>query len=190
MSLLSAIAIGLYFGWAVGGTPKNLMRLQFRWSALIFVSIGLQLWLFTGLTITEWVVILIYPLSLLLALIWLGRNWRVAGVPVALLGGLSNFIAIIANGGLMPIQPALLAKIRSPEYVRQLAAGQVTSNSTLANSHTHLRWLTDIIFIPPPWPSPTVLSVGDLLIAAGVAWLIAAGMRTPQARSVEIVAAA
>ena len=191
MSLLSAIILGLGLGFVLNGRPKNLVALRFHWNGLLFASLVIQLLLFTGLSVSEEIVIFTYPLSLLLALIWLGRNWRITGVPVALIGGLSNFVAIITNGGLMPIQAALLTKIRSSEYVRQLAAGQVSSNSTLANSHTQLRWLTDVIYIPPPWPSPTVLSVGDLLIAAGVAWLIAAGMRARQPRSVgEIEAAA
>jgi hypothetical protein len=54
----------------------------------------------------------------------------------------------------------------------------VTSNSSLADSHTHLRWLTDQILIRPPWPLPTVLSVGDVLIALGVTWLIVKGMQS------------
>jgi hypothetical protein len=54
----------------------------------------------------------------------------------------------------------------------------VTSNSSLADSHTHLRWLTDQILIRPPCPLPTVLSVGDVLIALGVTWLIVKGMQS------------
>ncbi len=43
--------------------------------------------------------------------------------------------------------------------------------------------LTDRVLLPPPFPLPTVISVGDMVIAAGVVWLIAAGMRAPSTGS-------
>jgi hypothetical protein len=179
MSLLSAIVLGLVLGVAFRGHPRHIAALQLRWNLLIFLSLGIQLVLFTGLTITGWLVTIAYLLSGLLALAWLARNLRVPGIACVLVGGGSNFLAIAVNGGRMPVDATLLARTRGADYVRALAAGRVTSNSSLATSHTHLRWLTDLILIPPPWPLPTVLSVGDLLIAAGVVWLIAAAMRVP-----------
>ncbi len=177
MSLLSAIVIGLAIGFALGGRPHRLARLRLRWNALIFLSLALQVVLFTGLTIPGPVVTVVYLLSGLLSLAWLARNLTVPGMPCILTGGLGNVVAIAANGGRMPVDANLLARSRGITYVRDLAAGRVTSNSSLADSHTHLRWLTDQFLVPPPWPLPTVLSVGDLLIALGVVWLIAAGMR-------------
>ena len=80
----------------------------------------------------------------------------------------------------MPVEPNLLAQARGAGYVSALAAGRVTSNSSLADGHTNLRWLTDQILIPPPWPLPTVLSAGDIVIALGVIWLITRGMQPPR----------
>ena len=178
MSLLSAIALGIALGLVTGGRPGNLARIRLRWNALILLSLALQLVLFTGLSIPAPLVTIGYLTSGLLSLIWLGRNLDVPGIGCVFIGGLSNFVAIAANGGRMPVDAALLARTRGADYVRELAAGRVTSNSSLADSHTRLRWLTDQILIPPPWPLPTVLSVGDLLIAAGVVWVIAAAMRS------------
>lgn len=183
MSLLSAILVGLALGLALGGRPKNLGHLALRWNVLIFLSLAIQLVLFTGLTVPALVVTVGYLLSGLLSLGWLARNIAIAGIPVVLAGGLSNFLAIAANGGRMPVDASLLTRTRGADFVASLAAGRVTSNSSLADSHTRLRWLTDVILIPPPWPLPTVLSVGDVLIALGVVWLIAAAMnrsRIPQ----------
>jgi hypothetical protein len=177
MSLLSAIVVGLGIGYAIGGRPRNLARIDLRWNVLIFLSLAIQLVLFTGLSLAAGLVTVAYLTSGLLSIAWLGRNLRVPGVGCMLVGGLSNFLAIAANGGRMPIDAAVLARVRGADFVRALAAGQLTSNSSLADSHTHLRWLIDQFVIPPPWPLPTALSVGDLLIAAGVVWLIAAGMR-------------
>ncbi len=177
MSLLSAIVIGLALGFLLGGRPSRLSALQLRWNLLIFASLLVQLVLFTGLAVPAPLVTVAYLVSGGLALAWLLRNLTIPGIACVMAGGLSNFVAIATNGGRMPVDPGLLAQTRGAAYVSALAAGRVTSNSTLADHHTLLRWLTDQIPIPPPWPIPTVLSVGDLLIALGVIWLIARGMQ-------------
>jgi len=190
MSLLSAIVVGLALGFAMGGRPHRLARLRLRWNVLILLSLALQVVLFTGLTIPGPVVTVLYLLSGLLSLAWLARNLTVPGIPCVLAGGLGNVVAIAANGGRMPVDANLLARSRGATYVRDLAAGRLTSNSSLSDSHTHLRWLTDQFLVPPPWPLPTVLSVGDLLIALGVVWLIARGMQAsdhaPSARPADL----
>jgi len=178
MTLLSALIIGLALGAALGGHPRQLGQLTLRWNVLIFWSLALQLFLFTGASIDPPAVTVLYPLSGGLAIAWLARNLVIPGIACMMVGGLSNFLAIVANGGRMPVEPNLLAQTRGADYVRALAAGLVTSNSSLADSNTHLRWLTDLILIPPPWPLPTVLSVGDVLIALGVIWLIVKAMRS------------
>ncbi len=179
MSLLSAIVAGLGLGLLLGGQPRQLASLGLRSNALIFGSLGIQLFLFTGLSVPHDVVTVLYLLSGLLAIGWLSRNLRIHGIPCVAAGALSNFLAIIANGGRMPIDAALLARIRGSAYGSALASDRLTSNSSLADDHTRLVWLTDRILIPPPWPLPTVISLGDILIALGVIWLIAIGMRPP-----------
>jgi len=177
MSLLSAILIGVALGAALGGRPRRLGQLPLRWNAVVFGSLAIQLVLFTGLSIPATAVTVLYLLSGGLVIVWLARNLAIPGIACVMLGGLSNFVAIAVNGGRMPVEPNLLAQVRGAAYVSALAAGRVTSNSSLADSHTNLRWLTDQILIPPPWPLPTVLSVGDLVIALGVIWLIIRGMQ-------------
>ena len=185
MSLLSAILIGLALGAALGGRPRRLGQLPLRWNVLVFGSLAIQLFLFTGLSIPAPVVTVLYLLSGGLVIAWLARNLSIPGIACVILGGLSNFVAIAVNGGRMPVEPNLLAQARGAGYVSALAAGRVTSNSSLADSHTSLRWLTDQILIPPPWPLPTVLSVGDIVIALGVIWLITRGMQPPRHEPVD-----
>jgi hypothetical protein len=185
MSLLSAIVVGLGLGFLFGGRPQNLGQLKLRSNILVFLSLVIQLVLFTGLSLPPDAVTTAYLVSGLFGLIWLAQNFRVAGVPCMLLGTLSNFVTIALNGGRMPIEGVLLAKIRGADYVRELASGTVTSNSSLVNDHTQLWFLTDQILIPKPWPLPTVLSLGDLIIAAGVVWLIAAGMQARPADAMD-----
>jgi len=180
MSLLSAILIGVALGAALGGRPRRLGQLRLRWNALVFGSLAIQLFLFTGLSIPTLAVTVLYLLSGGLVIAWLARNLSIPGIACVMLGGLSNFLAIAFNGGRMPVDPNLLAQTRGAAYVSALAAGLVTSNSSLADGHTNLRWLTDQILIPPPWPLPTVLSAGDIVIALGVIWLITRGMQPPR----------
>lgn len=185
MSLLSAIVIGLAVGFAFGGRPRNLGQLPLRWNVLVLASLAIQLFLFTGFNLPAPVVTVLYLLSGGLGIAWLARNLRIPGIACVLAGGVSNFLAISLNGGRMPIDPGALAQTRGADYVRELAAGHLTSNSVLIDSHTRLTWLTDLILVPRPWPLPTVLSVGDVLIGFGVIWLIAAGMRAGRADAVD-----
>jgi hypothetical protein len=95
---------------------------------------------------------------LLGAFAWFNR--RIAGLPIVALGGLSNFICITVNGGVMPADPDALAAIgRSP------ASGEFINSTALADPM--LAFLGDIIPTPSSWPVSNVYSVGDLLILTG-----------------------
>ncbi len=169
MFLLIAILLGVAAGMVMGGRPHNLVRVPLRWNGLIFLALSIQVLSSTDrLPIPSSLVPSVYVLSNLIALIWLGRNIRVQGIPCAMLGSVSNLAAIVANGGRMPVDGGLLL-------------GALPPNRVLATGQTRLTWLSDRFLLPPPFPFPTVFSIGDLLIGLGIAWLMVAGMR-PTAR--------
>jgi hypothetical protein len=87
-------------------------------------------------------------------------NRRVPGVPLVMLGGLLNFIAIAANGGVMPADPALALHV-----AREGGEGFVNSG---ALEHPHLLFLGDVFATPESWPLYNVYSVGDIMIVLGV----------------------
>jgi Family of unknown function (DUF5317) len=181
MFLLVAILVGVAAGLVLGGRPGHLAHLQLRWPGLIFLALVMQVVIFTTwLPVPRSLLPFLYVLSNVIALVWLGRNIRVAGIPCAAIGAGSNLAAILANGGRMPVDGTLLSRARGAAEEAAIASAQSPSNSVLADSHTHLLWLTDRFLLPPPFPFPTVFSIGDLLIGLGVAWLIAAGMRGPR----------
>ena len=92
-------------------------------------------------------------------------NRRIAGLPIIALGGLSNFLCITANGGVMPADPDALRAIgRSP------ASDEFINSTALA--HPKLAFLGDIIPTPASWPVTNVYSVGDLLILTGAFVLV------------------
>jgi hypothetical protein len=55
------------------------------------------------------------------------------------------------------------------------------SNSALMGPGTALPWLGDVFLLPRPIPFANVFSIGDVLIAVGIAWCVARSMRQPDA---------
>ena len=105
--------------------------------------------------------------GLLVLFLWINR--AIAGTRTIALGTLSNTLAILSNGGVMP------ASIRA-QRLAGLSEGAGFHNSA-AVGHPHLLWLGDII--PVPGPLPNVLSVGDLIIFAGMLVLLHTTCRRP-----------
>jgi Family of unknown function (DUF5317) len=100
--------------------------------------------------------------ALLGACAWANR--RVPGVPLIALGGLANVIAIAANGGVMPLDPALVV-----HTVQEGGHGFVNSGVV---EHPRLLFLGDIFATPRDWPMANVYSIGDFTILLGVVVLV------------------
>jgi Family of unknown function (DUF5317) len=107
--------------------------------------------------------------ALLLAL--LVRNARLLGMPLVALGLLSNLVAILANGGLMPVRPSALAAAH---------LSYSAHNNSIEVVRPHLAALVDRWAVPNWIPLGNVYSIGDVLIAIGVFLAIVAAMRAPR----------
>jgi hypothetical protein len=96
---------------------------------------------------------------------FVAMNLRLRGMWVVGLGGLLNFVAIAANGGVMPASSSALRD-----------AGRRVTSSSFENSTAvrgaRLSFLGDVFAIPSSWPLANVFSVGDVLIAVGVAIVV------------------
>src|SRR4051795_3708687 len=90
-------------------------------------------------------------------------NRHIAGVPIIALGGLLNFIAITANGGVMPADPDAIASLP------RSAKGHFANSQILA--HPKLQFLGDVFGTPPSWPLHNVFSIGDIVLLLGIAVL-------------------
>lgn len=171
MFILYPIAIGLALGLVTGGRLDRLSHVQFRWGWVFFTGVVIQLVLFSD-AVVSWIGELgppIYVGSTLAVAVAIAGNLRVTGMPVVLLGAISNLAAILANGGYMPASASALAALGG-----SVEGGY--SNSSLAPDPA-LPWLTDIFALPAWLPATNVYSVGDVLIGVGVAWVIVAAMR-------------
>lgn len=162
MVLAWPLLAGLAIAPLLGGRWSRLVDLQIRGPAVFYLAIAMQLAAFPFSTL-PWRT----PDSLAIAL-WLGSyglfaigavwNIRLPGVPLVVVGMVSNLAGIIANGGHMPALPAALRA--AGLHFRQ-------SRNSTALSSPHLPWLVDRWATPHWIPLGNVYSVGDVLIAAG-----------------------
>lgn len=92
-------------------------------------------------------------------------NRRIVGVPIIALGGLCNFAAIAANGGVMPTRAgaaeSLAVTAKDGEFV----------NSAVL-SDPKLQFLGDVFATPTSLPLHNVFSVGDAILMVGVIVLV------------------
>jgi hypothetical protein len=192
MSLLYlAICGGVAAGVASGGSLRRLASLRLRHSWLLLLSVAVQ-WplifrppvapaegvdpLRVGL-----------PLAGALAVAFAIANRRLPGMRLALLGATANLLVIVANGGLMPTHEAALQRAGMTTYLAAVAdqPGMRLPRSKdvlLPLEETRLWWLSDTLVGPPVPPARSVMSVGDVFLATGLATLAAQATRAGMAR--------
>jgi len=171
MIMLVAIPVGLVVGRLLGGSLAGLSRLHFRWGALAVAGLVVQLGLFSeaGHALAGDLAPATYVVSTLAVLVAVLANTGIEWLPVVALGAASNLAAIVANGGAMPTTAAALAAagLGGP--------GGATNSVVLAEPA--LGPLTDVYAIPAGVHLANVFSIGDVLIAVGIAAVIASAMR-------------
>ena len=128
----------------------------------------------------------VLPLTTGAICVWAALNRARPGMWLVLLGAGCNLAVICANGGLMPTNAEALAQAGKHESIRlsQEHPGIRLVNSKdvlLAPAETQLGWLSDVI-VSPPLPQRKVMSVGDLIIAAGLAYLAGRATYAPLRR--------
>jgi hypothetical protein len=149
---------------ATGGDLRRLLEVHLRstWAAFAAIAVQIAITSFpAGLPLLHDALHLV---SYGLAAVFLVANRRVPGLWVMAAGGALNLVAIAANGGVMPASRAALA-------VAGIAPADGFANSA-AVAHPRLLVLGDVIGVPGPWPIGNVLSVGDLVLFAGLLVLL------------------
>jgi MFS family permease len=183
------VLLGLLLGLIAGGKLDNLAYVRLRWLPVLLVAavtrFGLDGALSAGLVpdaLRLWLVLVVYVLLTTM----LVANRSLPGLAAAALGTAANGIAIVANGGWMPVwQPSL-------------AAAGLDSTTIHSNFHrmlvgpvdgsffAHGGPLVDLIPIPLPI-FQSVSSIGDVLLGAGLAFFVfAAVVRAPVLVSISI----
>jgi hypothetical protein len=145
------------------GRLSALGDLNLRRGWLALAGIGVQILIisvFPGAP--EWLSELVHMFSYVLLGAFAWSNRRIPGVPVILFGGLLNFVAIAANGGVMPADPDIAVKM----------AGEGGFVNSGGMDDPRLLFLGDIFATPEWFPLYNVYSVGDATIVLGVLILL------------------
>lgn len=93
-------------------------------------------------------------------------NFKKPFMKLFFIGTLLNFIAIISNDFKMPV---LVSEILANAEAKKiyLQTGQDLIHSLLTED-TRFKIFCDIITLPPPYPFPKTISIGDIFLLSGV----------------------
>lgn len=185
--LLSVATIGLAIaaGAIAGGGLPRIAELQLRWFWLLGAALGLQLLVgfATSLGLPEEIAPAGYIGAYTLVFAWLWGNWRVPGLQIAAVGIGANTLALLLNGGRMPIWPeAFFAAGFTQADLEGDSFHFLLTVDTAADFVRRGGVLGDLVPLPLPLVR-SVLSIGDLLLNLGIFWAIVAAMTRPDAPS-------
>jgi MFS family permease len=190
--LILSLVFGLVLGLLAGGSITNLASVRLRLVQLLFLGLALryltQFAIESGITGASDFRLPLFAggFALLLAGLWLNRDHP--GLPLAFVGILLNAVAVVTNGGFMPVwEPSLTAAGLTPadlgsafhKLVGVAATGGIPSDFLAAAGP-----LGDIIPIPIPFIR-NVASIGDVFLAAGLAFFLFATTVREPAEAVE-----
>jgi hypothetical protein len=187
-----SLLLGVLAGIAAGGRPGSLTQLRLRAPGIVVGALALQslLALHGAGEMPAAAHVTLLAVSYAAAGAWLvvniPRRSRVLAVGLAVtgLGWLSNMVVVLANSG-MPVSVSALARIGASPAL--LAGGGPLGKHLEQSSGAVLAFLGDTI----PMPAlNSVVSIGDLVMMAGMVCAVAAAMRVPRAAAPNPAAAA
>lgn len=173
--LLIAGILGLVAGILAGGRLGNLLSIQLRYGVLIFLALVVRFatqWLIeqgVGVVDTLRMPLFASAFGLLVAALWLNRSQP--GLLLAMVGIGANGLAILLNGGYMPV------------FVPAVEVAGLTAADLSPAFHVPLPTDLGVEFLLAGGPLgdilpivfgtfPNVISLGDVLLAAGIAWFL------------------
>jgi hypothetical protein len=190
--LLLPTAIAVLVAIGLGGSLARLARVHFAWGWLVFAAFGVELVLYNpptntfgwALALGPWVWVATKA-GLLLAL---ARNARVdgrwAGACIVMAIGIGlNTLVIVVNDGHMPQSVEAATAVWGPAAEQTQPHSTRLTNVSVMGHATPLHWLADVLPEPGWLPRPNVLSVGDVLLALGMAGWVFSSLRPNLRRS-------
>jgi hypothetical protein len=166
--LIGVVLVSIGLGYLVGGRLSGFERFRLRWWFLAFGGLALQLAPVPADLATEFLIA-----SYVLLLLFVAANLRAPGVWLILIGLALNLAVIAPNGG-MPVSRSALVESGQASTLAELENSGGTKHH-LETPDDVLTPLADVIAIGSPVNQ--VASVGDVLVYAGLLWLIVGVMR-------------
>ncbi len=178
--MILILCLALAVAWALLREGR-LSKLQFasvRAHGAVLVAFAIQLVLLyfpLPTAVTGWLRLPALFLSYALLAVFVWQNRRLRGMWLLAAGLAANALVIAANGGYMPVTSEAVIAAGKAHLVSNAAPGALifgSKNILLPAAQTNLWLLSDIFVLPPPFPVPSVFSLGDALIALGMFRLV------------------
>ncbi|HEY3061801.1 MAG TPA: DUF5317 family protein [Chloroflexota bacterium] len=172
VALIALPMLAVLLALALGGSLAGWARHGIAWWQLAAAALAVQLVLYNPpLDEQPWAIAwgpAIWIASIAAMLLVLARNGMVRGPGrpawwIATLGTSMNLAVVTFNGGYMP---------RATDHPSFYSAASQLTNVVPLGEHTQLAWLADVIQQPAWLPLANVLSIGDVLLAGGLAWWV------------------
>ncbi len=161
MILLVAFAVVVATVPLFGGRIGRLVEIPIRHSWMVLLACAVQTVLISVVAgVGERIGNAVHLATYALAGLFMVVNHRLPGVKLLTLGGASNLVAIVANGGVMPAS-AWATRVAG----MSAEAGQF-ANSRLVE-HPRLLLFGDVMAVPSSLPLSNVFSIGDVILVAG-----------------------
>ena len=173
--IVLGLLIGFVGGLLAGGKIGRLIDVRLRWVGLIFLAlalrIGTQVAIANGVEIADTLRLPLYAGSfgLLIAGLWPNRN--LPGILAVIVGAGANGLAIIANGGWMPVWGPSLAAVGMSVNELNVAFHKLLPETYGLEFFLRAGPIADIIPLPIPILT-NVASLGDVFIGAGLGWFV------------------
>ena len=180
MILLSALVLGLLvgLGWSRWrNQPYQAPALRSVW--LVLVAFLPQLVIaylpVSRSLLPDWLAASSLAASLMVFLVFVLLNRRLPGMPILIIGLGLNLIVILANRGWMPISPQTASQLMGGTTVQSFSLGSRFGEKDilLLPQDMYFGILTDRFLLPDWSPYKVAFSLGDILVALGVFWLLA-----------------
>ncbi|WP_422447597.1 DUF5317 domain-containing protein [Thermoanaerobacterium sp. DL9XJH110] len=188
--LIDFLVISIAVGLIRRGNFRGLAAIPLRKVEFIFLSFIIRyLPLFLRGRLYELAVkynVIIAAAAYAALLYGLASNWHIKAMRPVALGVFLNFLVIAVNGGKMPVslkavETAGLADLKLLLFDRNYLY------HAAVNSATKLKFLGDVIPLPPPYPKPRVFSIGDFIMGLGIFFTIQQAMLKKSSTSDKII---
>lgn len=181
---LSSIVLALVVGALAGGGLPRLADMRLRWIWVLGLALAVR---FAAGLLRQGDIGLGLPVGAAyvaaygLIFVWLWGNWRVPGLQIAAVGIVLNTLAVVLNGGQMPIWAAAFnAAGFTPEALANDPFHFLLTTNSVADFVRQGGIFGDVLPIPIP-VIRDVVSIGDTLLAVGIFWAIVYSMTRPNA---------
>lgn len=169
--LIEAVLFSLIIGKLRGGKFKCIGQITIHnlWAFILAfaIELGILFAASAGFEMIQGYRMHLHALSYAILFIALISNRRLKAMWVIFLGSLLNFIAIFMNGGAMPISVDGLMRAGLEREAQIISSGGIITHRALTMA-TRFPILAGVIVLPPPYPFPRLISIGDIVIYLGI----------------------